>query len=292
MKIGMTLPIMEPGLNADMLESWSSTVDEGPYSSLAFGERMAFDNPDTIALLGATAAWTKRVRLVTTIIIAQLHDPVMLAKALATADMLSKGRLSVGLGLGGREEDYRAAGADLSLKTNAEVARRALIMKRVWAGEKVVETIEPVGPPPVQKGGPELLAGAQGPKSTRLAATWADGVSGFTFDLNMQAQKEAFDLARTVWKEAGRPAPRLATAFWFAVGDGARPQVQKHLRHYMNWIDKAALEAMLPTVGFSGTAAELKEVLKRLADLGTDETVLIPTSDDLDQVKRVADIIG
>ena len=49
---------------------------------------------------------------------------------------------------------------------------------------------------------------------------------------------------------------------------------------------------MLPTVGFSGTAAELKEVLKRLADLGTDETVLIPTSDDLDQVKRVADIIG
>lgn len=292
MKVGMTLPIMEPGLNADMLETWSRTVDEGPYSSLAFGERMAFDNPDTIALLGATSAWTKRVRLVTTIIIAQLHDPVMLAKALATADMLSKGRLSVGLGLGGREEDYRAAGADLSLKTNAEVARRALIMKRVWAGEKVVETIEPVGPPPVQKGGPELLAGAQGPKSTRLAATWADGISGFTFDLNMQAQKEAFDLARSVFKEEGRPAPRLATAFWFAIGDNARPQVQKHLRHYMNWIDKAALEAMLPTVGFAGTAAELKEVLKRIADLGADETVLIPTSDDIDQVKRAADIIG
>lgn len=292
MKVGMTLPIMEPGLNADMLETWSRTVDEGPYSSLAFGERMAFDNPDTIALLGATAAWTKRVRLVTTIIIAQLHDPVMLAKALATADMLSKGRLSVGLGLGGREEDYRAAGADLSTKTNAEVARRALIMKRVWAGEKVVETIEPVGPPPVQKGGPELLAGAQGPKSTRLAATWADGISGFTFDLNMQAQKEAFDLARAVFKEEGRPAPRLATAFWFAIGDNARPQVQKHLRHYMNWIDKAALEAMLPTVGFAGTAAELKETLKRIADLGADETVLIPTSDDIDQVKRAADIIG
>ena len=292
MKVGMTLPIMEPGLNADMLEKWSRTVDEGPYSSLAFGERMAFDNPDTIALLGATAAWTKRVRLVTTIIIAQLHDPVMLAKALATADMLSKGRLSVGLGLGGREEDYRAAGADLATKTNAEVAKRALIMKRVWAGEKVVETIEPVGPPPVQKGGPELLAGAQGPKSTRLAATWADGISGFTFDLNMQAQKEAFDLARSVFKEEGRPAPRLATAFWFAIGDNARPQVQKHLRHYMNWIDKAALEAMLPTVGFAGTATELKEVLKRIAELGADETVLIPTSDDIDQVKRAADIIG
>ena len=249
MKVGMTLPIMEPGLNADMLETWSRTVDEGPWSSLAFGERMAFDNPDTIALLGATAAWTKRVRLVTTVIVAQLHDPVMLAKALATADMLSKGRLSVGLGLGGRDEDYRAAGADLSLRTNAEVAHRARIMKRVWAGEKVVETIEPVGPPPVQKGGPELLAGAQGPKSIRLAASWADGVSGFSFDLNVRSQKEIFDLAREAWKQEGRPTPRLTTAFWFAIGDIARPQVQKHLRRYMNWIDKAALESMLPTVG-------------------------------------------
>ncbi len=292
MKVGMTLPIMEPGLNADMLETWSCTVDEGPWSSLAFGERMAFDNPDTIALLGATAAWTRRVRLVTTVIVAQLHDPVMLAKALATADMLSKGRLSVGLGLGGREEDYRAAGADLSLKTNAEVAHRARIMKRVWAGEKVVETIEPVGPPPVQQGGPELLAGAQGPKSIRLAASWADGVSGFSFDLNMRAQKEVFDLAREAWKQEGRPAPRLTTAFWFAIGDNARPQVQKHLRRYMNWIDKAALEAMLPTVGFAGTAAELKEGLKCIADLGTDETLLIPTSDDIDQVRRAADVIG
>lgn len=292
MKVGMTLPIMEPGLTADMLEKWSRTVDEGPWSSLAFGERMAFDNPDTIALLGATAAWTRRVRLVTTVIVAQLHDPVMLAKALATADMLSKGRLSVGLGLGGREEDYRAAGADLSLKTNAEVAHRARIMKRVWAGEKVVETIEPVGPPPVQKGGPELLAGAQGPKSIRLAASWADGVSGFSFDLNVRAQKEVFDLAREAWKQEGRPAPRLTTAFWFAIGDNARPQVQKHLRRYMNWIDKAALDAMLPTVGFAGTATELKEGLKRIADLGTDETVLIPTSDDIDQVKRAGDVIG
>ena len=78
----------------------------------------------------------------------------------------------------------------------------------LWPG-KVVTTIEPVGPPPVQKGGPELLAGAQGPKSTRLAATWADGISGFTFDLNMQAQKEAFDLAREPESVRQRYGPGL-----------------------------------------------------------------------------------
>ena len=93
------------------LESWARAVDEGPFSSLCFGERMAFDNPDALTLLGAVAAWTSRVRLVTTVLVPQLHDPVSLAKALATGDQLSGGRLTVGLGVGGREEDYRAAGA-------------------------------------------------------------------------------------------------------------------------------------------------------------------------------------
>ena len=54
-----------------------------------------------ITLLGALAAWTDRVRLMTTVVVPQLHDPVMLAKALATGDMLSDGRLTVGLGVGG-----------------------------------------------------------------------------------------------------------------------------------------------------------------------------------------------
>jgi alkanesulfonate monooxygenase SsuD/methylene tetrahydromethanopterin reductase-like flavin-dependent oxidoreductase (luciferase family) len=48
---------------------------------LCWGERIAFENPDSLTLLGALAAWTDRVRLVTTVIVPQLHDPVMLAKA-------------------------------------------------------------------------------------------------------------------------------------------------------------------------------------------------------------------
>ena len=61
----MTLPVMEPDVwarGAATLEEWSRAVDEGPFSSLCFGERMAFDNPETLTLLGAAAAWTSRVR--------------------------------------------------------------------------------------------------------------------------------------------------------------------------------------------------------------------------------------
>lgn len=292
MKIGMTLPLMEPGANGEVLERWARAVDAGPYSALCFGERMAFDNPEVIALAGACSAWTSRVRLVTTVIIAQLHDPVVLAKSLATIDMLSRGRLTVGLGVGGRVEDYVAAGADPKTRTHSDLARRVGIMKRVWAGEKVVDALKPVGPPPVQTGGPELLIGAQGPNAIRKAASWADGISGFSFNLDMKEVERSFEQVRSAWREAGRPAPRLTTAFWFALGDGARAQIERHLRHYFNWIEPAALEAMLPVTGFAGSDAELARVLRQLSDLGADEVQLVSTSDDLSQVARVADLIA
>lgn len=298
MKIGMTLPLMEPGIDGDGLERWARAIEAGPFSSLCFGERMAFDNPEVIALAGACAAWTSRVRLVTTVIVAQLHDPVVLAKSLATVDQLSRGRLTAGLGVGGRVEDYVAAGVDPKTRTHRDLARRVDVMKRVWAGEKVVDTILPVGPPPVQAGGPELLIGAQGPKAVRAAAPWADGIAGFSFDLDLKEAERSFDEVRTVWREAGRPAPRITTAFWFALGEkpgsgaGARAQVARHLRHYFNWIPSQALEAMLPVTGFAGTEDELFGVLGRFADLGVDEVQLIPTSDDLAQLDRVAQRIG
>jgi alkanesulfonate monooxygenase SsuD/methylene tetrahydromethanopterin reductase-like flavin-dependent oxidoreductase (luciferase family) len=77
----MTMPVMEPDLDAEVLRDWARAIDDGPFSSLCWGERMAFDNPETLTLLGALAAWTDRVRLVTTVMVPQLHDPVMLAKA-------------------------------------------------------------------------------------------------------------------------------------------------------------------------------------------------------------------
>ncbi|HEY9266127.1 MAG TPA: LLM class flavin-dependent oxidoreductase [Mycobacterium sp.] len=290
----MTLPVMEPDLDAATLKAWAHLVDGGPFSSLCWGERMAFDNPESLTLLGALGAWTDRVRLVTTVIIPQLHNPVMLAKALATGDMLSGGRLTVGVGVGGRHEDYRAAGADPATQTMREMADRVAVMRRVWSGENVPDSTLPVGPPPVQAGGPKLLVGTMGPKTTRHAAGWADGLAGTTLDLDVDKQNELFDVARDAWREAGRPAPHLATSFWFAVGDGdaARQQVHRHLRRYMNWIPGEIVDAMAPTTGWAGTDDELRAVLQRFSDIGTDEVHLIPTSSDIDQVRRVAEVVA
>jgi alkanesulfonate monooxygenase SsuD/methylene tetrahydromethanopterin reductase-like flavin-dependent oxidoreductase (luciferase family) len=289
----MTMPVMEPDLDSSTLKAWARVIDDGPFSSLCWGERVAFDNPECLTLLGALAAWTDRVRLVTTVVVPQLHDAVMLAKQLATGDMLSGGRLTVGIGVGGREEDYRAVGADPATQTMRGLADSVAVMKRIWAGEKVTESVVPVGPPPLQTGGPELLVGTMGPKTVRSAAAWADGLAGTTLDLDADKQNELFDVARAAWAEAGKPEPHLATSFWFAVGDGDEPraQVHRHLLRYMNWVPVDVVDAMAPTTGWAGSDDELLDVLRKFADIGTDEIHLIPTSSNIDQLRRVADVV-
>jgi len=171
------------------------------------------------------------------------------------------------------------------------MASRVTVMKRVWAGEKVTEAVRPVGPPPLQPGGPPLLVGTMGPKTIRSASEWADGLAGVTLDLSVSGVSSLFDLARSAWAAAGRDAPRLTTSFWFALdsGDGsARDQVHRHLRHYMNWLPVSLVDAMAPTTGFAGTEAELLSLLRQFADIGCDEVQLIPTSADVSQVERVA----
>ncbi|MFV1365250.1 LLM class flavin-dependent oxidoreductase [Mycolicibacterium elephantis] len=289
----MTMPVMEADLDAGTLKAWARAIDDGPFSSLCWGERIAFDNPESLTLLGALAAWTDRVRLVTTVVVPQLHDPVMLAKQLATGDMLCDGRLTVGIGVGGRHEDYYAVGADPATQTMRGMADRVAVMQRVWAGEKVTDSVVAVGPPPVQAGGPRLLVGTIGPKTVRSAARWADGMAGTTLDLDVAKQNELFDVARQAWAEAGKPDPHLATSFWFAIGngDGPRAQVHQHLRRYMNWIPADYVDAMAPSTGWAGTDDELAAVLRRFRDIGTDEIHLIPASSDLDQLRRVADVV-
>jgi alkanesulfonate monooxygenase SsuD/methylene tetrahydromethanopterin reductase-like flavin-dependent oxidoreductase (luciferase family) len=208
--------------------------------------------------------------------------------------MLCDGRLTVGVGVGGRHEDYLAVGADPATQTMREMAERVETMKRVWAGEKLTDSVLPVGPRLVQDGGPRMLVGTIGPKTLRSAASWADGLAGITLDLDVAKQNELFEVGRTAWAQAGKPAPHLATSFWFAFGepDAARAQIHRHLRHYMNWIPVDFVDAMAPGTGWAGTADQLAEVLGAFAAVGTDEIHLIPTSSDLGQLRQAAEVIA
>src|SRR4029078_2224608 len=73
MNIGLNLPVMAPGLDRDLLQAWCRGIDEGPFSSLAVGERINFPNPEVTVTLSAAAAWTSRVPLFYNVLVLPMH---------------------------------------------------------------------------------------------------------------------------------------------------------------------------------------------------------------------------
>jgi alkanesulfonate monooxygenase SsuD/methylene tetrahydromethanopterin reductase-like flavin-dependent oxidoreductase (luciferase family) len=288
----MHLPVMVPGLDRDKILDWSHRIDRGPFATLAAGERITFPNPEIGVTLSAAAAVTSRVSIAFSVLVLPMHSPVLVAKQVATLDVLSGGRVSLGVGVGGREEDYRAVGAAFDDRFG-KLERGVDLLRRAWTGESVVPgALRPVEPLPVQQGGPEILAGALFPRSVRRAARWADGLTDFSFGPSADEVGNRFDLARNAWKEEGRDAPpRLVGGFWFAIGPGARERMDAYLARYLNFMGPGVAEKLAPTVTTTSDAA-LRDAVQMMADLGADEVLLTPVHDDPEDVDRVADILA
>lgn len=290
MEIGMNLPVMAPGLDRESFLKWCQRVDSGPFASIAAGERISFYNPDiTVALAGA-ATLTKRVKIIGGVFVPMLHHPVMLAKQLATIDVLSGGRLVAGLGVGGRDQDYQSVGAPLG-KRLTRLAKSVETMRSVWGGQPVVEGALPVGPAPVQEGGPKLLAGSLMVESIEVASKWADGLCGFSFGPARPEMELQFEAARRSWKGRGRPAPWLGTGFWYALGPDARGQLEAYLDRYLNFMAPIARDSV-KQICVVTTPQALKDAVQQAKDAGADDVLLVPTTSDPDDVHRVADILG
>lgn len=290
----MNLPVMVPGLDRRTVLEWCRRIDGGPYSTLAAGERITFPNPEVMVTLAVAAAATERVKLAFTVLVLPLHHgTALLAKQVATLDVLSGGRVVLGVGVGARQEDYRAAEAPFDARRLRRMERQIALLKRAWSGEQVVEgALRPVEPLPLQPGGPELWAGALAPDSIRRAAAWADGIAGFSFGPSPDEVAFAWETARQAWRAAGRPRPpRLVASCWFALGRRPRAQLDEYLLRYLDFMGADAARRLAPTVRTDSPAA-LRRVVAELAALGTDELLLVPTTADPDELERVADALG
>jgi len=192
---------------------------------------------------------------------------VLIAKQVATLDVISAGRVSLGVGIGARVEDYRAVGVPFDAKRLKRMEAQIALMRRVWAGENVVEgALRPVERSR-PAGGPELLAGAlvrihsprrpMGGRHLRIQLWTSAEEIGF-----------AYKTARQAWREAGRgTAPRLVMSFWFALGDRAREQLDVYLERYLCFLGDDVAKALAPTVTTTSAAA-LRDAARMLADLG------------------------
>lgn len=289
MKIGLNLPVMAPGLDRELLHAWCRGVDEGPFSSLAVGERINFPNPEMTVTLSAAAAWTTRVPLFYNVMVLPMHPEARAAKQIATLDVISNGRVVLGVGVGAREDDYAAVGAPWSGRLG-RLERQVARMRELWAGGLADGATSPIEPRPVQLGGPKVLMGALFPKAITSAARFADGILGFSFTLAREELDYAFEGARNAWKAAGRTAPpTLVTGCWFALGSGGRAQMDAYLGRYLSFLGSSAsgLIPLVPTVDAQG----LRDAVARARDAGADEIVLAPTTLDPSEIKRVEDLL-
>src|SRR5436309_15334547 len=134
MQIGIGLPATIPGVKGQLVLDWARKADAGPFSSLGILDRLVFPNYEPLTTLAAAAAVTQRVRLMTTVLITTLRNAGILAKQAATIDALSNGRLTLGLGVGAREDDFR--GAPAPFRTRGKHFEEQLALRqRIWSGE-------------------------------------------------------------------------------------------------------------------------------------------------------------
>ena len=139
---------------------------------------------DPLTVLAFVAAHTRAIRLGVSVLILPLYQPVVLAKALATLDVLSAGRLDVGLGLGWSRDEYEAAGVPWS-RRGARADEFIRCLTAAWtddpmefAGEFYRVPRARVAPRPVQRPHPPLLLGGYHPEALRRAAELCDGYTG------------------------------------------------------------------------------------------------------------------
>ena len=153
-----------PGATGELLLDWARRADAGPFSSVAVLDRVVYDSYEPFATLAGAAAATSRIRLATMIAIGPLRSTAMLAKQAASVHGLSGGRLTLGLAVGARTEDFDAAGVDHKGRGKRLGEQLAYIRGNV-DGDRV-------GP---SRDGIEILVGGMSGQAYARMARYADG---------------------------------------------------------------------------------------------------------------------
>ena len=275
MRIGVGLPTTTPGADGGLLLEWARRADAGPFSSLAVLDRVAYDSVEPFAALAGAAGVTARIRLATMVAIGPLRPAALLAKQAGSVHVLSRGRLTLGLAVGARKDDYDVTGVDYRGRGRRLAEQLAYLRAGIDADR--------VGP---AREGIELLGGgASGPAFARMAR-YTDGYAHGGGPPRAFAGAAA--RANAAWCDLGRPGrPRLWGQGYFALGDAERGNA--YLRDYYAFtgpfVERIVAENLT-------SARAVKDFLRGYEEEGCDELVLLPTVPDLDELERLAEVVA
>jgi len=281
MHVGLGLPIGDP----DSLLDWSRRADAGPFSTLGLLDRLVWDYPEPLVTLAAIAGATSRIRVQTEVLLAPLRETALLAKQCATLDRLSGGRFTLGLGVGGREDDFAAAGTDIRRRGRRLDGQLALL-RQLWAGERYGESAGPIGPAPTRDHGPELLFAAFAATALERVARWGDGFLGAA---PLPYLGDLFRAVEKSWAAHGRSGrPKLVAQVNVALGSAATvDEARDTIGAYY-----ASSEYVTHVVGnLLTTPVQLRDAVRRSSDMGADELMLYCWSSDTGQPDRLANLL-
>lgn len=180
-KIGICLVNPAAQIKPGYVTAMAKRCEELALDSFWVLDRIAYDNLEPLTVLAAAAAVTDKIRLGTSVLLAGLRHPTLLAKTVATLDFLSRGRVTLGIGFGSRENDFSAV--EVSFEARGSRAEEAVkLVKRLWSEEKVthkgrffqVDNLT-IGPRPIQSPHPPIWTGGGAEVALKRAGRLADG---------------------------------------------------------------------------------------------------------------------
>lgn len=279
MHVGIGLPNTLEGADRELLLTWARRADEGPFTSLGVFDRLLYRGTDPLSTLAVCAGATDEIRLATSIVAGPLRNDALLAKRAATVDALSDGRLTLGLALGARRDDYEAAGVDYEGR-GRRFSKQLSQLRSYWEGDEM-------GPEPAREGGPQLLVGGDSDPTFQRVGRYADGyIHGGG---PPRAFEKQADRARAAWRESGRPGePDLWGHGYFALGEDAAERGREYLLDYYSFTGPFAERI---AEGLLTTPQEVLQCVRGYADAGCDEFILFPTVADEAQYDRLAAVL-
>lgn len=283
MKIGIGLPNQVRNINPQMISQWAKRSEDAGFSTLGTIGRIAYPGVmDTVALAAAAGA-TTRIGLMSNVVLGTVWPAPLLAKELASIDGVSGKRLTIGIGIGGRPDDFVVEGLGpkgLGKRLDADLET----YHSVWRGDPVGGGDNAAVPSGTRQ--MPLLFGGIAPAALARMARWGEGYIGGS--LPAKVVDDAFGQARAAWSEHGREgAPRLVALAYYALG---RPDEGRDKVHYFYRAYGAELAEMVASNVLT-TPGELRQAVKDFADIGADELVFNPASANLYDVGALADVV-
>ena len=285
MDIGIGIGNTLLGMDGLTMVKWARLAEALGFSSLASIGRVAWPGYDELAAFAAAAAVTGRIELLTDVLLAPTYGTARLAKLTASVDRLSNGRLTLGLGVGARPDDYEAAEQDFTTR-GKRFDDQLESLHESWAGRPPQGATQPVGPTTVRERIP-ILFGGDPTRAARRAVRWDGGFTVGGAPPEMAAGMiETFRAAYD--KIGGMGNPRVVCLTYFGLGKTEEESIRQLRAYYAfiaeraEWVAKSAARS----------TDEVRARIKAFKEIGADELIFSPSVPDADQVDLLADAAG